>query len=96
MGVRSARRATTQSPMNQSHAAGPPPCHSIFWESEDVVDVWALARNAASALPYIAFRGRYEYPMPEAAIAALRRISEVNEIAAGRPPLVPGDGDGEA
>jgi hypothetical protein len=65
----------------------------IFWEADDVVDVCALGRGAYVALPDLAFRSRYEYPMPIAVIAALRRIAETNAIASGRPPLIPAVGE---
>ncbi len=70
-----------------------PRARSIFWEADDVVDIWALGRGIASALPDVAFRIRYEHPMPIAAIAALRLIEDTDEIAAGRPALVPADRD---
>ena len=66
----------------------------IFWDADDVVDVCALGRGACAALPDLAFRSRYEYPMPVAVIAALREIAETNAVAAGRSPLIPAGGDG--
>ena len=60
--------------------------HSI---PEEIVDVPALFRNVASAVPDIAFRARFEHPMPNAFLEELERLEEINSIARGRPVLVP-------
>jgi hypothetical protein len=56
---------------------------------DDLVDPHALFRNIASAVPDVCFRERFGYPMPLAVLDELERIEDTNEIAAGRPALMP-------
>jgi hypothetical protein len=63
--------------------------HPIFWEADDVVDLNALARNVASALPDVAFRERFEHPIPNLALREIARHAETNAVALGRPVLIP-------
>jgi hypothetical protein len=57
---------------------------------DDLVDVYALFRNVASAVPDIAFRERFEHPMPTVFLEEIEEVREMNSIAMGRPLLVPG------
>ena len=57
----------------------------------DFIDTVALSRNVAAAMPDIAFRARFEHPMPTAFLEELERLEETFSIAMGRPELVPDD-----
>lgn len=62
---------------------------SVFDTLDDVIDETALVRNVASAVPDVLFRERYELPVPRVVLDEIERIAETNELAAGRPALVP-------
>lgn len=55
----------------------------------DVVDETALFRHIASAVPDICFRERFDWPIPTAVIKELERIEDTEQLAAGRPRLLP-------